>query len=93
MEKNYEGIARLSELQPRNSLKRRQLELIGAGVKQFREGCDRRANLAREKFLQETKARWIALGSIKEDWHLEVSVGTRDLSKQFLEIVAFDSVL
>lgn len=67
LEKNYEEIARLSELQPRNSLKRRQLELIGAGVKQFREDCDRRANLAREQFLQETKARWIALGLMNEE--------------------------
>ena len=67
LQKNYEEIARLSELQPRNSLKRRQLELIGAGVKQFREDCDRRANLAREQFLQETKARWIALGLMKEE--------------------------
>lgn len=67
LEKNYEEIARLSELQPRNSLKRRQLELIGAGVKQFREDCDRRANLAKEQFLQETKARWIALGLMNEE--------------------------
>ena len=67
LENNYEEIARLSELQPRNSLKRRQLELIGAGVKQFREDCDRRANLASEQFLKETKARWITLGMIREE--------------------------
>ena len=67
LEKNYEEIARLSELQPRNSLKRRQLELISAGVKQFREDCDRRVNLASEQFLQETKARWITHGMIREE--------------------------
>ena len=67
LEKNYEEIDRLSELQPRNSVRRRQLELIGAGVKQFRENCNRRANLARDHFLQETKARWIALEMIREE--------------------------
>lgn len=65
-ERSYEEIARLREQQPRNSLKRRQLELLGAGVKQFREDCDRRADLAKEQFLQETRARWIALGMMKE---------------------------
>ena len=48
LERSYEEIVRLSELQPRNSLKRRQLDLLSAGVKQFRGDCDRRANLARE---------------------------------------------
>ena len=67
LEKSYEEIVRLSELQPRNSLKRRQLDLLGAGVKQFREDYNRRANLAREQFLQETKTRWIALGMMREE--------------------------
>ena len=66
-ERSYEEIARLCEQQPRNSLKRRQLELLGAGVKQFREDCDRHADLAKEQFLQETRARWIALGMMKEE--------------------------
>jgi len=48
-------------------LRQRQPELIGAGVKQFREDCDRCANLAREHFLQETKARRIALGMMREE--------------------------
>ena len=34
-ERSYEEISRLCEQQPRNSLKRRQLELLGAGVKKF----------------------------------------------------------
>ena len=67
MERSYEQIVRVSELQPRNSLKRRQLDLLGAGVNQFREDCDRRANLAREQLLQETKTRWIALGMMREE--------------------------
>ena len=66
-ERSYEEISRLREQQPRNSLKRRQLELLGAGVKQFREDCDKRADLAREQFLEETKARWISLGMMKEE--------------------------
>ena len=51
-ERSYEEISRLREQQPRNSLKRRQLELLGAGVTQFREDCDKRADLAREQFLE-----------------------------------------
>ena len=66
-ERSYEEISRLREQQPRNSLKRRQLELLGAGVKQIRKDCDRHADLAREQFLQETKARWISLGMMKEE--------------------------
>ena len=66
-ERSYEEIVRLREQQPRNSLRRRQLDLLGAGVKQFREDCDRRADQAREQFLQETKARWIALGMMQEE--------------------------
>ena len=67
LERRCEEIVRLSELQPRNSLKRRQPALLGAGVKQFREDCDRRVNLAREQFLQETRTRWIALGLMREE--------------------------
>ena len=37
------------------------------GVKQFREDRDRRTNLAREQFLQETKPKWITLGLKKEE--------------------------
>ena len=66
-ERSYEEIVRLREQQPRNSLKRRQLELLGAGVKQSRDDCDRRADLTKEQFLQETRARWIALGMMKEE--------------------------
>lgn len=50
-----------------NSLKRRQLELIGACLKEHGGDCDRRANLAREQFLQDTKATWIALELMKEE--------------------------
>lgn len=65
-EKSLEDISKLREQQPRHSLKRRQLELIGAGVKKFREECDNRVEVAKTRFLEETKARWIASGMMKE---------------------------
>ena len=66
-EASLDEISKLSEKQPRHSLKRRQLELIGAGVKQFKEHCDNQAESARVRLLEETKARWISSGMMKAE--------------------------
>ena len=70
-EKDLEMISKLREKEPPHSLKRRQLELIGASVKQSKEDCRNREEVRMAQFLEETKARWIAVGMLKEeDAHL-----------------------
>lgn len=70
-EKDLEMISKLREKEPPHSLKRRQLELIGASVKQLKEDCRNREEVRMAQFLEETKARWIAVGMLKEeDAHL-----------------------
>ena len=74
-EASLDEISQLSEKQPRHSLKRRQLELMGAGVKQFKEHCDNQTESARVRLLEETKARWISSSMMKaEDADLLTSV-------------------
>ena len=70
-EKDLEMISQLREKEPPHSLKRRQLELIGASVKQLKEDCRNREEVRMAQFLEETKARWIAIGMLREeDSHL-----------------------
>ena len=74
-EKDLEMISKLSEKESPHSLKRRQLELIGASVKQFKEDCRNREEVRMAQFLEETKARWIAVGMLREeDAHLLLTV-------------------
>ena len=49
------------EKEPPHSLKRRQLETIGASVKQLKEDCRSREEVRMAQFLEETKAQWIAV--------------------------------
>lgn len=74
-EKDLEMISKLREKEPPHSLKRRQLEIIGASVKQLKEDCRSREEVRMAQFLEETKARWIADGMLREeDAHLLQSV-------------------
>ena len=74
-EKDLEMISKLREKEPPHSLKRRQLEIIGASVKQLKEDCRSREEVRMAQFLEETKARWIAVGMLRqEDAHLLQSV-------------------
>jgi len=66
-EKDLEMISKLREKKPPHSLKRRQLEIIGASVKQLKEDCRSREEVRMAQFLEETKARWIAVGMPKEE--------------------------
>ena len=49
-DRNLAEIFKLGKQQPLHSLKGRQLELIGATVRQFREDCRNRAELAQAQF-------------------------------------------
>ena len=74
-EKDLEMISKLREKEPPHSLKRRQLEIISASVKQLKEDCRSREEVRMAQFLEETKARWIAVGMLREeDAHLLQSV-------------------
>ena len=74
-EKDLEMISNLREKEPPHSLKRRQHEIIGASVKQLKEDCRSREEVRMAQFLEETKARWIAVGMLREeDAHLLQSV-------------------
>ena len=74
-EKDLEMISKLREKEPPHSLKRRQLEIIGASVKQLKEDCRSREEVRMAQFLEETKARWIAVDMLREeDAHLLQSV-------------------
>ena len=68
-------ISKLCEKEPPHSLKRRQLEIIGSSVKQLKEDCRSRKEVRMAQFLEETKARWIAVVMLREkDAHLLKSV-------------------
>ena len=67
LEKTMEKISQLRKEQPRQSLRHRQLGMIGAGVRHFRDECDKLAELESERYLEETKTRWVALGMIKPE--------------------------
>ena len=74
-EKDLEMISKLREKEPPHSLKRRQLEIIGANVKQLKEDCRSREEVRMAQFLEEKKARWTAVGMLREeDAHLLQSV-------------------
>ena len=74
-EKDLEMISKLREKEPPHSLKRNQFEIIGASVKQLKEDCRSREEVRMAQFLEETKARWIAVGMLREeDAHLLQSV-------------------
>jgi len=75
MGKRLEMISKLREKEPPHSLKHRQLEIIGASVKQLKEDCRSREEVRMAQFLEETKAQWIAVGMLREeDAHLPQSV-------------------
>lgn len=67
MEKELDMISKLCEKEPPHSLKRRQLEVIGANVKQVKEDCLNQEEERKAQFLNETKARWIAVGMLREE--------------------------
>ncbi|XP_078383761.1 uncharacterized protein LOC144666234 isoform X2 [Oculina patagonica] len=67
MEKELDMISKLCEKEPPHSLKRRQLEVIGANVKQVKEDCRNQEEERKAQFLNETKARWIAVGMLREE--------------------------
>ena len=74
-EKDLEMISQLREKEPPHSLRRRQLEIIGASVKQLKEDCRSREGVRMAQSLEDTKARWIAVGMLREeDAHLLQSV-------------------
>ena len=74
-EKDLEMISKLREKEPRDILRRRQLEIIGASVKQLKEDCRSRKEVRMAQSLEETKARWIAVGMLREeDTHFLQSV-------------------
>lgn len=74
-EKNMAKISKLRDQQPRHSLKQRQLELIGAGMKRMKDGWEKQLEDGRERLLEELKAKWISLGMMhEEDAHLLDSV-------------------
>ena len=50
-----------------HSLKRRQLEIIGASVKQLKGDCRSREEVRMAQVLEETKARWISVGMLREE--------------------------
>ena len=62
-----EKISQLRKEQPRQSLMHRQLGMIGAGVKNFRDECDKLAELESKRYLEETKTRWVAQGMIRPE--------------------------
>ena len=68
-------ISKLREKEPPHSSRRRQLEIIGASVKQLKEDCRSREEVRMAQVLEEKKARWIAVGMLREeDAHLLQSV-------------------
>ena len=74
-EKDLEMISKLRETEPPHSLKHRQLDLIGANVKQFKEDCRNPEEVRMAQFLEETKVRRIAVGMLREeDAHLLLTV-------------------
>ena len=74
-EKSIAKISKLRAQQPRHSLKQRQLELLGAGMKRLKEGWEKQLEEGRERVLEELKAKWISLGMMhEEDAHLLESV-------------------
>ena len=74
-EKYMAKISKLRDQQPRDSLKQRQLELIGAGMKPMKDGWEKQLEDGRERLLEELKAKWISLGMMhEEDAHLLDSV-------------------
>ena len=74
-EKRMAMISKLRAQQPRHSLKQRQLELLGAGMKRLKDGWEKQLEDGRERLLEELKAKWISLGMMhEEDAHLLDSV-------------------
>lgn len=74
-EENLARISKLRDQQPRHSLKQRQLELIGAGVKRQKDEFEKQLEADRVRVLEGMKAKWISLGMMREnDAHLLESV-------------------
>ena len=75
-DRNLSRISKERGKVPKQSLKERQLALIGAEVRNVMEEAERDLHDRESRFLEETRRRWVSLGMIREeDAHLLDKVG------------------
>lgn len=66
-EETLKKISQLEEQQPCQTLKRRQLGLIAAGVRRAVHERDSEVERKRTRALEETRERWVSLGMMREE--------------------------